>query len=90
MTFVDVCPESVPGPEVILQLTPEESPVTVSEKVCDPPTPRLAFAGLIGFRVIPLEEFSTRGTVTEVLFVGSVLLVAVTVVDVTAIVAGAV
>jgi hypothetical protein len=67
---------SVPGPDVILQLTPEFEPslATVSVNACDPPAPRLIVAGLIGLRLIRV-----RVTVTDPDLVGSALLVAVTV-----------
>jgi hypothetical protein len=69
-------PLSVPGPELILQLTPELDPsfATESVNVCDPPVPRLKVAGLMGLRLI-----GARVIVTDAILVESVLLVAVTI-----------
>ena len=65
---------SVPGPELILQLTPEFDPSLLTESVnaCDPLVPRVAVAGLIGFRLMGVSV-----TVTDPDLVGSALLVAV-------------
>jgi hypothetical protein len=73
--------DSVPRPDPMLQLTPElvGSFITESVKLCDPPTPRLIVAGLMGFR---LMAPSISGTATDALLVVSVLLVAVTVAEV--------
>jgi hypothetical protein len=65
---------SVPGPEAMLQVTPELDPslLTESENACDPPVPRVAVAGLIGFRLMGVSV-----TVTDPDLVGSALLLAV-------------
>ena len=65
---------SVPGPEVILQLTPEFDPSLLTESVnaFDPLVPRVAETGLIGFRLMGVSV-----TVTDSDLVGSALLVAV-------------
>ena len=72
---------SEPGPEPMLQLTPEfdESLTTESVKLCDPPTPKVIMAGLIGLRLMGFEAVEVKGTLTDALLVVSVLLVAVTV-----------
>ena len=71
---------SEPGPEPMLQLTPEfdESLTTESVKLCDPPMPKTIVAGLIGLRLMGLEVAEVNGTLTDALLVASALLVAVT------------
>lgn len=73
--------ESEPGPEPMLQLTPEfdESLTTESAKLCDPPMPKTIVAGLMGLRLMVSEVVEVNGTLTEALLVVSALLVAVTV-----------
>jgi hypothetical protein len=72
---------SEPGPEPMLQLTPEldESLTTESVKLCDPPTPKAIVAGLIGLRLMGFETVAVSGTLTDALFVESALLVAVSI-----------
>ena len=72
---------SEPGPEPMLQLTPEfdESLTTESAKLCDPPMPKVIVAGLIGLRLMGFEVVDVNGTLTDALLVASALLVAVTI-----------
>jgi hypothetical protein len=75
VTLVPEAPLSVAGPDVMLQLTPEfeASLTTESLKTCDPPAPRLALTGLIGFSLIAASVI-----VADTLRVESEMLVAVT------------
>lgn len=78
---------SVPTPEPMLQVTPEfeASFAAESVKICEPPLPMLAVAGLTAVRLIGVSVmFATADLVV------SVLLVAVTVADVVVMTAGAV
>lgn len=75
VTPVGVMEESVPGPLVMLQLTPEleGSLTTVSVNACEPPAASVAVPGLMGFRVMAGATLMTA----EPVLLGSALLVAV-------------